>query len=66
MEQKEALLDKILTDVKPVTVSEALKVIPVSREAFYRKLKKGELPCWRFGKRILVDVNQILEAMRSR
>ena len=59
MESKEPM-------VKPVTVQEALKTIPVSREAFYRKLKKGELPCWRFGKRILVDVKQCLEAMRQK
>ncbi|MDR4495117.1 MAG: helix-turn-helix domain-containing protein [Nitrospirales bacterium] len=59
-------METISSEMKPVTVPEALKVIPVSREAFYRKLKKGELPCWRFGKRILVDVNQILEAMRSK
>ncbi len=59
-------MDTTATEVRPVTVREALKVIPVSREAFYRKLKKGELPCWRFGKRILVDVNQCLEAMRSK
>ena len=59
-------MDLISDEVKPVTVPEALKVIPVSREAFYRKLKNGELPCWRFGKRILVDVNQCLEAMRQK
>jgi len=59
-------MDTTSTGVSPVTVPEALKVIPVSREAFYRKLKKGELPCWRFGKRILVDVNQCLEAMRQK
>ena len=50
--------------IKPVPVSEALKIIPVSREAFYRKLKKGEIPCWRFGKKILVDVDEVLAAMR--
>ena len=50
--------------IKPVSVREALKSIPVSREAFYRKLKKGEIPCWRFGKKILVDVDEVLAAMR--
>lgn len=34
--------------VRPVSVSQALKEIPVSREAFYRKLKSGELPCYKF------------------
>ena len=49
-----------------VSVAEALKVIPVSREAFYRKLKSGELPSFRFGQKILVDVDEIIEAMRVR
>jgi excisionase family DNA binding protein len=50
----------------PVSVKEALKCIPVSREAFYRKLKKGEIPCWKFGNKILVDVRECLEAMRPK
>ncbi len=45
-------------------VKEALKIIPVSREAFYRKLHSGELPCYRFGRKILVDVEECLRAMR--
>ncbi|NIV94803.1 helix-turn-helix domain-containing protein [candidate division KSB1 bacterium] len=49
---------------KPVSVSKALKEIPVSREALYRKLKRGELPCYKFGKKILVDIDEILAAMR--
>jgi len=49
---------------KPVSVSTALKVIPVSREAFYRALKSGRLPCYKFGAKILVDVDEVLAAMR--
>ena len=49
---------------KPVSVPEALKAIPVSREAFYRKIKNGELPSYRFGKKILVDVDEVLAVMR--
>ena len=52
--------------ITPVTVAEALKVLPLSREAFYRRLKNGELPCFRFGRKILVDVNEILHAMRQK
>ena len=32
-------------------VKEALKLIPVSREAFYKKLQSGELPSYRLGRR---------------
>ena len=47
-----------------VPVPRALKVIPVSREAFYRKIKNGELPSYRFGRKILVHLGEILAAMR--
>ncbi len=46
-------------------VKDALKVIPVSREAFYRKLKSGELPSYRLGRRILVDIEECKAAMRQ-
>jgi len=48
------------------TVKEALEVIPVSREAFYKKLKSGELPSYRLGRRILVDIEECREAMRQK
>ncbi len=47
-------------------VKDALKVIPVSREAFYRKLQTGELPSYRLGRRILVDIEECKEAMRQK
>ncbi len=46
-------------------VKEALKLIPVSREAFYRKLQSGELPSYRLGRRILVDIEECKAAMRQ-
>jgi len=46
-------------------IKEALKIIPVSREAFYRKLKSGELPSYRLGRKILVDVGEIKSVMRQ-
>ncbi len=46
------------------TVKNALKLIPVSREAFYRKLQSGELPSYRLGRRILVDIEECKAAMR--
>ena len=51
--------------IHPVPVSQAIKMIPVNREALYRKLKAGELPSYRFGRKILVDVNELLAAMRQ-
>ena len=47
------------------TVKEALEVIPVSREAFYKKLKCGELPSYRLGRPMLVDSEECIEAMRQ-
>lgn len=54
------------TTQRLMSVAEALQVLPVSREALYRKLESGELPSFRFGRKILVDVNEIKEAMRQR
>jgi len=50
---------------KLVSIREALKIIPVSREALYRRIKEGRFPCWRFGKKILVDPDEILSLMRQ-
>ena len=47
-------------------VKDALKVILVSREALYKKLKSGELPSYRLGRRILVDIEECREAMRQK
>ena len=47
-------------------VKDALKVIPVSREAFYKKLQTGELPIYRLGRGILVDIEECKEAMRQK
>ena len=49
-----------------LSVRDALKIIPVSREALYRKLKRRELPSYRFGAKVLVDLDEILRAMRSK
>ena len=51
--------------VNPVSVNEALKIIPVSRESFYRKIKQGQLPSYRFGRKVLVDVQECLAVMRQ-
>ena len=51
--------------IQPIPVAEALKRIPVSREFFYRAIKNGKLPSYRLGRRVLVDVNECLAAMRA-
>jgi len=56
------------TNLKPVpwflrTINKDCPVI--SREGFYRKLKSGELPSYKFGSKILVNPQEILAAMRQ-
>ena len=51
--------------IKPVSVPDALKRIPVSREFFYRAIKAGEVPSYRIGRKLLVDVDECLAAMRQ-
>ena len=48
-----------------LSVPDALKIIPVSREALYRKLKTKELPSYRFGGKVLIDLHEVLAAMRA-
>lgn len=50
--------------VQLISVPEALKRIPVSREFFYRAIKSGKVPSYRLGGRVLVDVEECLAAMR--
>ena len=57
-------MESDLKPIQPIPVSEALKRIPVSREFFYRAIKSGKLPSYRLGRRVLVDVNECLAAMR--
>ncbi|MCA9466491.1 MAG: helix-turn-helix domain-containing protein [Nitrospira sp.] len=48
------------------SVKEVLKVLPVSREGLYRKIKSGEIPSYRFGAKILLNVDECLAAMRKK
>ena len=50
---------------KPLaTVKESAKVFNVSIWALYRKLQHKELPSYRFGKKILIDLDEIRDSMR--
>jgi len=47
-----------------MSVSEILTLLPLSREGFYRRLQAGKIPHARFGRKILVNLNEVLDAMR--
>jgi len=49
-----------------LSVKEALTVLEVSREALYKKLKSGELPHFKFGRKILIDLDEVLATMRAK
>ena len=43
---------------------EAAHLLNVSQVAFYRKVKNGELPSYRLGRKILINIDEVLAAMR--
>jgi excisionase family DNA binding protein len=45
-------------------VKAAAKVLSISAYSFYEKLRLGELPYYRFWRKVLVDVDEVREAMR--
>jgi len=47
------------------TIAEGAKLLRVSRFALYRKIKEGKLPAYHFGRKVLIDVDEVLQAMRS-
>jgi len=54
------------TTQKLITVREALKILPVSREFFYRQIKNGKLPSYRIGCKVLIDPAEVFSAMKQR
>ena len=48
--------------LKPI--KEAARLINVSPFALYRKVKNGELPSYRFGRKVLINMDEVLAAMR--
>lgn len=46
-------------------VKEAAKLLNVSSFGLYRKLQSGELPGYKFGRKVLVDLDEVRQAMRS-
>ncbi len=47
-------------------VAKAAKELDSSKFTLYDKIKKGELPAYRLGRKILVNVDELLEAMRMK
>jgi len=54
-----------LQKAKLLSVPDALKFLPVAREPFYKKLKSGELPCYKFGRKVFIDLDEVLRAMKQ-
>ncbi len=46
------------------TVKEAAYQLNVSESALYRKIQNDEIPAYRFGRKVLVDLREVLAAMR--
>ena len=50
---------------QPLTVSEFSAFLRVSRHKVYEKIRSGEIPCLHFGRRVLIDLDEALDSMRS-
>jgi len=44
---------------------DAAHILNVSLSALYKKLKSGALPSYRFGRKVLVDVDELRTAMQA-
>lgn len=55
------------SDVKQNTmedVKRAAEILNVSKHALYRKIKCGEIPAYRFGRKVLLDIQEVKQAIR--
>lgn len=46
------------------TIREAAALLNVSESALYRKIQTDEIPAFHFGRRVLVDLREVLASMR--
>ena len=46
------------------TIREAAHLLNVSESALYRKIQADEIPAYRFGRKVLVDLREVLATMR--
>lgn len=51
-------------DTRLKTVKEAAQLLNVSESALYKKIQTEEIPGYRFGRKVLVDLREVLAAMR--
>ena len=51
-------------DSKLQTIKEAAQLLNVSESALYRKIQADEIPAYRFGRKVLVDLREVLSVMR--
>ena len=51
-------------EMKLKTIREAAVLLNVSESALYRKIQTKEIPAYRFGRKVLVDLREVLAAMR--
>lgn len=47
-----------------VSVAEFLELVPINRERFYIHVRRGTIPSYRFGRKILLNYEECLKAMR--
>ncbi len=46
-------------------IKDGAKILKVSRFALYRKIKAGEIPTYHFGRKVLIDIDEVLAIMRT-
>ena len=51
-------------DTRLKTVRETAQLLNVSESALYRKIQTEEIPAYRFGRKVLVDLREVLAVMR--
>ena len=51
-------------EMKLKTIREAAAMLNVSESALYRKIQADEIPAYRFGRKVLVDLREVLSVMR--
>ena len=66
MNAMEQELQKGTQDKRIRSLKEGAEFLGVSYRGLWDQVARGELPSFRFGRKILVDVDELLAAMRSK
>ena len=51
-------------EMKLRTVRESAQLLHVSESGLYRKIQTEEIPAYRFGRKVLLDLREVLAVMR--